>query len=474
MDFTRFVNTFFEFLSKTGIILPIFKRKIDMKIVRFSKMGFILAATGSAVGLGNIWKFPYQAGKYGGGAFVLVYLITVIVIGFSIMLAEMLIGYLGRSNTFSNFEKLAPNNKKRWRYAGFQAFSSILIMAFYAVVIAWVLNYIVTSFATLPSSVAQAKSIFTIMLQSGFFVQFFYLTITFILVTVVVARGIKGGIEKLNLVLMPLLFLIIGGMFLYATTLSAFHQAVEFMFKPDFSKLTMTAFVTAVGHSFFTLSLGMGAIMTYSASLQKGQSLVKSSLIIIFLDTLIAILAGLMLFTFLYQYGGKPSSGPGLVFISLPATFYKMGELGNFLAIIFFISLAFAAITSAVSLVEPTVQYYIDRYKWSRIKSTIMVGLFYYLFGIIVILSQTINFSSYLTWGGRSLFSWLDFLTAALLLPLGGLVMAIFVGFVMPKSQVEKVLRPQLGFTFGAWYFSIRYIVPVSLIIVILSLIGAK
>jgi len=170
-----------------------------------------------------------------------------------------------------------------------QAFSSILIMAFYAVVIAWVLNYIVTSFSLLPSSVAQAKSTFSSMLQSGFFVQFFYLTVTFIIVTAVIARGIKGGIEKLNLVLMPLLFLIIGGMFLYATTFSAFSHAVTFMFRPDFTKLTTTAFVTAVGHAFFTLSLGMGAIMTYSASLQKGQSLVKSSLLIIFFDTLVAI-----------------------------------------------------------------------------------------------------------------------------------------------------------------------------------------
>ncbi len=445
-----------------------------MQIARFSKIGFIMAATGSAVGLGNIWKFPYQAGKYGGGAFVLVYLITVLVVGFSIMLTEMLIGYLGRSDTFSNFEKLAPRHKAKWRYAGMQAFSSILIMAFYAVVIAWVLNYIVTSFSLLPSSVAQAKSTFSGMLRSGFFVQFFYLTITFIIVTAVIARGIKGGIEKLNLVLMPLLFLIIGGMFLYATTFSSFSHAVTFMFRPDFSKLTTTAFVTAVGHAFFTLSLGMGAIMTYSASLQKGQSLVKSSLLIIFFDTLVAILAGLMLFTFLYQYGGKPSAGPGLVFISLPVIFYQMGGVGNFLSIIFFIALAFAAITSAVSLVEPTVQYFMDRNSWGRTKASVIIGLFFYIFGIVVIMSQTIHFSSYLTWGGRNLFSWLDYLTAALLLPLGGLVMSIFVGFIMPKSQVEKVLRPELGFLFNAWYFNIRYIAPILLVVVIVSLLSAQ
>jgi neurotransmitter:Na+ symporter, NSS family len=443
-----------------------------MKIARFSRLGFILAATGSAVGLGNIWKFPYQAGKYGGGAFVLIYLITVVMIGFTVMIAEMLMGYLGRKDTFSNFEDLAPKNKKMWRLGGLQGFSSLVIMIFYSVVTAWVLNYIVTSFMTLPSSVPEAKAAFTGMLHSGFWTQLFYLTISFLIVTVVVARGIKGGIEKLNLVLMPLLFIIIGGMFFYAISFGAFSQALDFMFRPDFSKLTPTAFVTAVGHAFFTLSLGMGAIMTYSASLEKGQSLVKSSLIIIFLDTLIAILAGLMLFTFLYQYGGKPSSGPGLVFISLPATFYKMGALGNFLSISFFIALAFAAISSAVSLVEPAVQYMMDRYGQSRLKATILMNLSYYLLGIVTILSQLDGFSSFLTWGGKTFFGWLDFLSAAFFLPIGGLAIAIFVGYVMPKTQIEKVLRPQLGNTiFNLWYWNLRYIVPVALIIVMVYLV---
>jgi neurotransmitter:Na+ symporter, NSS family len=443
-----------------------------MKVARFSRLGFILAATGSAVGLGNIWKFPYQAGKYGGGAFVLIYLITVVMIGFSVMLAEMLMGYLGRKDTFSNFEDLAPKHKKAWRLGGLQGFSSLVIMIFYSVVIAWVLNYIVTSFMTLPSSVPEAKATFGTMLHSGFWTQLFYLTLSTVIITIVLARGIKGGIEKLNLVLMPLLFIIIGGMFFYAMSMGAFSQALEFMFRPDFSKLTPTAFVTAVGHAFFTLSLGMGAIMTYSASLQKGQSLVKSSLIIIFLDTLIAILAGLMLFTFLYQYGGKPSSGPGLVFISLPATFYQMGVLGNVLSILFFIALAFAALTSAVSLVEPAVQYIIDRFNYSRLKATILMNLAYYLLGILTILSQLHGFSSLLTWGGKNLFEWLDFLSAAFFLPIGGLAITLFVGYAMPKTQVQKVLQPQLGDTiFKLWYWNLRYIVPIALIIVMVYLV---
>lgn len=443
-----------------------------MKIARFSRIGFILAAAGSAVGLGNIWKFPYITGEYGGGAFVLVYLITVLLIGFSIMMAEMLIGYLGRRDTVSSFEELAPTNKHLWKFGGFQALAGLFIMVFYSVVIGWIFNYIVTSLSGLPSSVDEAKTVFNTMLHSDFKTQFFYNTVSFAIITFVVARGIKGGIEKLNMVLMPMLFVIVGGMFLYATSLDGFHKAVEFMFKPDFSKINSTAFVTAVGHAFFTLSLGMGAIMTYSASLEKGQNLVKSSLIIVVLDTSIALFAGLMLFTFLYEYGGVPSSGPGLVFISLPSVFYEMGVLGNVFAILFFISLAFAGLTSAVSLVEPMVQYFIDRFSWSRIKASIMMGLFFYLFGIIAILSHIDGFSSYLTWGSRNFFDWVDFLTAAFMLPVGGLIMSVFVGYIMPKAQVEKVLRPQLGVTFGLWYLSLRYIAPISLIIVMLNLVG--
>ena len=443
-----------------------------MKIARFSRIGFILAAAGSAVGLGNIWKFPYITGKYGGGAFVLVYLITVVLIGFSIMIAEMLIGYLGRADTVTSFEKLAPNHKNLWKYGGFQALAGLFIMVFYSVVMGWIFNYIVTSLTGLPSSVEQAKTVFNTMLHSDFKTQLFYNTVSFVIITFIVARGIKGGIEKLNLVLMPMLFIIIGGMFLYATTLDGFHKAVEFMFKPNFSKIDSTAFVTAVGHAFFTLSLGMGAIMTYSASLEKNQNLVVSAIIVVIADTAIALLAGLMLFTFLYQYGGELSSGPGLVFISLPSVFYQMGALGNVFAIMFFISLAFAGLTSAVSLVEPMVQYFIDRFSWSRIKASIMMGLFFYLFGVIAILSHIDGFSSYLTWGSRNFFDWIDFLTAAFMLPAGGLIMSIFVGYVLPKSQVEKVLRPQLGRTFEVWYFSLRYIAPISLIIVMLNLVG--
>jgi len=443
-----------------------------MKIARFSRIGFVLAAAGSAVGLGNIWKFPYIAGEYGGGAFVLVYLVTVLLIGFAIMIAEMFIGYVGRKDTVSSFEKLAPKNKHLWKYGGFQALAGLFIMIFYSVVIGWIFNYIITSFISLPSSVHEAEQTFTTMLHANFFTQLFYHTLAFIWITSIVSKGIKGGIEKINEILMPLLMIILSAMFVYATTLEGFPRAVSFMFSPDWSKIDSQAFVVAVGHAFFTLSLGMGAIMTYSASMEKDSNLVKNAFWVVFLDTSIAIVAGLMLFTFLYQYGSGPAKGPGLVFISLPSAFYEMGILGNVFAILFFVALAFAGLTSAVSLVEPMVQYFIDRFRWSRKKASIFMGLFFYLLGIVAILSNIDETKEYLTWGSRNFFDWVDYITAAIMLPLGGLIMAIFVGFVIERSHVESVMKPQLKWAFAPWYFTLRYITPIAMFIVMLNLMG--
>jgi len=388
------------------------------------------------------------------------------------MIAEMLIGYLGCKDGVTSFEELAPTNKHLWKFGGFQGLAGLFIMIFYSVVIGWIFHYIVTSLTYLPSSVEEAEVTFNAMLHTDVMTQLFYHTLAFIWITYVLTKGIKGGIEKMNMVLMPTLMIILIGMFIYAATLPAFSQAVDFMFTPDWEKIDSDAFVTAVGHAFFTLSLGMGAIMTYSASMEKDSNLVKNAFWVVFLDTAIAIVAGLMLFTFLYQYGSGPAKGPGLVFISLPAAFYEMGVIGNIFAVLFFIALAFAGLTSSVSLVEPMVQYFIDRFSWSRLKASISMGLFFWLIGIIALLSNIDGYKEALTWGDKNFFDWVDHVTAAIMLPLGGLVMAIFVGFVIEKPRVESVLRPQLGFAFDTWYFSLRYITPVAMFIVMLSLMG--
>ncbi|MDP3022596.1 MAG: sodium-dependent transporter [Sulfuricurvum sp.] len=443
-----------------------------MKIAHFSRWGFLMAAAGAAVGLGNIWKFPYVAGQYGGGAFVLVYLLTVVFVGFSVMIAEMLIGYLGRRDGVGAFEHLAPRHKNKWKYAGFMALFGTLVMFYYSVVIGWIFHYILMSFGTLPASVPEAEAIYDQFIKHDIWEQILFHTMAFLITTTVLVRGIKGGIEKFNLVLMPTLILIIIGMLIYAMNMESFAKAVEYMFVPDWTKLTSEAFAVAVGHAFFTLSLGMGSIMIYSASLPKESNLVRASLFVITTDTLIALAAGLFLFTFLFQYGAQPAKGPGLVFISLPTVFYAMGNVGNVLAVLFFMALAFAGLTSAVSLVEPMVQYLIDRWNMSRFKAAVSMGLFFYFFGIIAIFSQLESTSALFSWGGKTFFDWMDYLTSAVLLPLAGLLMAVFVGFIMEKERVASVLKTQMGWFYPIWRFNIRFVAPVALVFVMLNLMG--
>ncbi len=444
-----------------------------MKVTHFSRIGFILAAAGSAVGLGNIWKFPYITGEYGGGAFVLVYLLTVVGVGFTVMVAEMLIGYLGRTHCVGNFETLAPKNKKFWSLTGWMQATSIMVMIYYSVVIGWIFYYIAVALSgTMPSSIDGARETFTTLLTKSFWTQLFFHTIAFVITTAVIVRGIKGGIEKFNIILMPSLMLILGGMFFYALDLSGFAKAFSYMFNPDWSKLSSEAFAIAVGQAFFSLSLGYGAIMIYSSSLPKNGNIVKSSLFIIVIDTLIAIVAGLILFTFLFEYGAEPANGPGLVFISLPAVFYEMGVVGNVLAVLFFIALAMAGLTSAVSLVEPMVNYIMDKFKFSRFKAAISVGMFYYLFGVVAILSQIEWSREYLTWGGKNFFDWADYTTSAVLLPIAGFMMVLFVGFVLEKERVASILKPQLGHFYKLWYFSLRYVAPLALLLVLLNVSG--
>ena len=446
-----------------------------LKIQRFSKIGFILAAAGSAVGLGNIWKFPYMTGVYGGGAFVLVYLVTIAFIGFSVMIAEMLIGALGRKDTVSSFEKLAPPKKKWWKYAGFMGFNGIIIMTFYSVVIGWIFYYLVNVFAGLPTTTEEAKQTFNALVSDQVLVQVFFHTISVIIVGYIVYRGIKGGIEKINLILMPALIVILFGLLFYAFNLDGFSKAFAFMFEPKWEKLNSEAFIRAIGHSFFTLSLGMGAIMTYAASLPKDASITKTAFIVTFMDTLIALVAGLVIFSFLFQFGAKPGQGPGLVFISLPTILNNFGSLGVFFAFLFFLALAFAGITSAISLVEPVVQYLIDRFNMTRTKAVVVISIFYWLVGIGAILSYSKAWGEAFTFLGKPLFDLLEYTTDSILLPLGGFLIAVFVGYVMPKSEVRAHLNTpsELRATlYNVWLFSIRYVAPIALIFMMLNLMG--
>ncbi len=440
---------------------------------RFTRIGFILAAAGSAVGLGNIWKFPYITGENGGGIFVLVYLATVFFIGMSIFIGEVLIGSLQNKDAVSTIENLAPTNKKYWKYTGFTFLTGIFILTFYPVVIGWIFNYIVLSINSLPSNFKESETLFMTFLKNDIFTQIFYYTLAFIVIAYTISKGVKKGIEKLNNVLMPSLIIILAILLIYTVQLDGFSKAIEFMFYPNFEKFNSSSIIVAVGHAFFTLSIGMATIITYSASLDKNVNIVKASITVVIMDTLIAIVAGIIIFSIIFTASQEPSKGAGLVFITLPAIFYQMGTIGIYLAILFFIALAFAAITSAISILEPTVMYLVERKNMPRKNATYSVAFIAYALGLLALLSNTDSFSTNLTLGSKNLFDWFDFISSAILMPIGGILLAIFIGYIMDKKLSKNTLVPFMGETYyKIWLFIMRFVAPISIFILMLNEIG--
>ncbi len=307
----------------------------------FSRLGFILAAAGSAVGLGNIWKFPYVTGENGGGAFVIIYLIAIAFIGLSIFIAESYIGKESRTNAAAGYQEISKSKNKHWRWAGFQIFAGIVILSFYAFIIGWIIDYIFISISGLPSTIKEAEETFTNLITHEIGTQIFFHTLVVATMIFIALKGVKDGIEKLNLILMPLLVIILAGLLMYAFTLDSFGQAIEFMFLPDWSKITIDSVLAAVGQAFFTLSLGMGIIITYSASMAKDANFIKSSVFVAIVDTSVALIAGIIIFSFLFAAGAKSTAGPGLVFISLPLIFAGWGVFGQVIAVAFFCALLF-------------------------------------------------------------------------------------------------------------------------------------
>ena len=440
---------------------------------KFTRLGFILAAAGSAVGLGNIWKFPYITGDNGGGVFVLVYLLTVVFIGMSIFLAEVVMGSTANKDSVGTIETLAPEGKKYWSYTGFTFLTGLLILSFYAIVIGWILNYIIIAITALPTTVAESETVFLGLLKEDSTSQIIYYTLAFIFVSLIVAKGIKKGIERWNNILMPGLLIILVVMFFYSMTLDGFKQAIEFMFYPNFEKFHSNSILIAVGHAFFTLSLGMATITTYASSLGKEVNIAKAALSVVALDTIIAIGAGIIIFSVVFTAGQEPGKGAGLVFITLPAIFYEMGSIGSVMAIGFFIALAFAAITSSVSILEPTVMYLVERRKMNRVKATLMTSLIVYCIGIIALLSNTKEFADLLTFGSKNVFDWFDFITASILLPIGGIFIALFVGYIMDREQLRNRLVPFIGEPlYKIWLMTIRYLAPIAIFILMLNETG--
>lgn len=440
-----------------------------------SRLAFILAATGSAVGLGNIWKFPYITGENGGGAFVLVYLICIAVVGIPIMMAEVLIGRRGGHSPVNSLRQITQRDKLNpaWKWVGaIGVLAGFLILSFYSVIGGWALSYVGTSAAgQFSGQTADAVgSIFSGLLSDPMTLLSWH-TLFMALVMVVVARGVSSGLERATSILMPGLFVLLLIMVGYAMTSGHFGEAVSFLFQPDFSKLTTSGVLVALGHAFFTLSLGMAVMMAYGSYLPKNVSIAKASVTVSVMDTGVALLAGLAIFPIVFANGMEPGAGPGLIFQTLPLAFGQM-PMGTLFGTLFFVLLVFAAWTSGISLLEPLVEWLEEQKGMNRTVSTLIAGLVCWVLGIASILSLNLwsdvaPLGMFAMFEGKTIFDLLDYLTANILLPLGGLLVAVLVGWFMSKQALQNELSLSEG-GFNLWYNTLKFITPVAVLVVFL------
>ncbi|QOY38352.1 sodium-dependent transporter [Anaerobacillus isosaccharinicus] len=435
-----------------------------------SRLGFILAAMGSAVGLGNIWRFSYVTGENGGAAFLLVYLLCIIAIGIPIIMAEFTIGRKAQSDAVGSFEKLAPG--KPWILAGFMGVASaFIILSFYGVIAGWTVKYFF-SYLTGGFSVQNDEAyadVFVGFITSTYeplFWQFAFMAITVGIVFV----GVKKGIEATNKILMPLLAILVVILAGYSLSLGGASEALSFLFTPDWSKLAdPNVYLAALGQAFFSLSLGMGALITYGSYLSKKEQLPGAALGVAALDTGFAIIAGLMIFPAVFAFGIEPGFGPGLVFITLPGIFDSIA-FGTLFGLAFFFLLAAAALSSAVSLLEVAVAYFIRKFSWSRQKASLIVGGIIFLLGIPS--SLGIGPLSDITFFGKDILDSMDFIASNILLPLGGLIIALFMGWGWKKT--DALAESDFGDTAigHAWIFTLRYFAPIAIFLIFLASTG--
>ncbi|MGZ8175336.1 MULTISPECIES: sodium-dependent transporter [Methylobacter] len=438
-----------------------------------SRFAFILAATGSAVGLGNIWKFPYITGENGGGAFVIVYLLCVLLIGIPIMMAETMLGRRSRQNPINTMITLADEAgaDKNWHYLGWMGVAAgFLILSYYSVIAGWASAYVLKAFtgSFFGADAAAIKVIFDDFVASP--VKLLFWHSLFMLATMlIVVRGVNTGLEKAVRFLMPSLFVLLILMVAYAMTTDTYDQGVKFLFTPDFSKLTGNGVLTAMGHAFFTLSLGMGAIMVYGSYLPKDVSISKTVFLIAGTDTVVALLAGIAIFPIVFASGLEPAAGPGLIFQTLPIAFGNMTG-GWFFGILFFVMLVFAALSSSISLIEPAVAWLVENKDMSREQACIWSGSITWLLGFGTIFS--FNVWSEFKIFDRTIFQLLDYLTANLMLPIGGFCIAVFAGWIMKQQHTEHELDMPNALSYQAWQILIRYVAPAAVFLVFLHVVG--
>jgi NSS family neurotransmitter:Na+ symporter len=437
-----------------------------------SKFGVIAAAAGSAVGLGNIWRFPYVAGENGGGAFILVYLVFIIAIGIPVMLSEFTIGRSAQRNVFGSFKRLAP--RTHWYLIGvLGVVAAFIILSFYSTVASWTLEYIYKAAADAFSgkSPDQLTTMFE-GFKAGTFRPILWQVVFMFLTAWIVVAGVKRGIEKYARILMPVLLLLIIILDIRAITLPGAKEGLEFLFKPDFSKLNTNSVLEALGQAFFSLSIGMGTLVTYGSYIHKRENLANTAVSVSAADTIIAILAGVAIFPAVFAFGIEPNAGPDLIFRTLPNIFQQIPG-GYFFALLFFILLGVAALTSSISVLEVVVAYFTEELGMVRKPATILAAVSITALGVL----------STMSWGAlegvsifnSNIFDLLDFTASSVLLPVGGLFIVIFVGWYLGREKIRQELSSGGLFKvrlLNVFVFIVKFLAPLAIALVFLNGIG--
>ncbi len=432
-----------------------------------TKFGVIAATVGSAVGLGNIWRFPYEAGAHGGGAFLLVNLICVVLIGIPVVCAEFLMGRSSRRNIFGAMSSLAPRGGKWWRLAGILGVASgTLILSFYAVVAGWTLEYLFQSVTGNLTAAGARESHAEFSAFTAGWRCVFWTVVLLAINAMVVLRGVQKGIEKASNLMMPLLFVLLIVMAVNSLLLPGADTGLRFLFSPDFSQMNSATILSALGQAFFSLSVGLGTLTVYGSYFPADTRIVRSASIMAGLDTMVAIIAGVIIFPAVFSFGMEPAAGPQLIFEVLPDIFSQMAG-GAVWSTLFFLLLLIASLTSTISLTEVGVAFCVERWHMSRPKALAATIGFVTFFGIFCALS--FGPLSSLTVSGMTIFDIFDYVTSNIFLPLGGMLVSIFVGWIVDRATVDYELRPAPRFLRGMIVILLRYLCPLAILAVFIN-----
>ena len=441
-----------------------------------SKLGVVLATAGSAVGLGNVWRFPYMAGENGGAVFIIIYIACVLVLGLPCMVSEFIIGRHAASNTARAYTKLS--NGTAWKWVGYLGvLTGFLITGYYGVVAGWCLQYVYASVAGQLHDSPQFFDQYFAVFSSDPWQPILWLCVFFGITHFVIIHGVRNGIERASKILMPLLFVLLLFIVVASCMLPGASAGIDFLFQPDFSKMTSDVFLGALGQSFYSLSIAMGCICTYASYFSRQTNLSNSAVQIGIIDSMVAILAGLMIFPAAASVGVRPDSGPSLIFITLPnvfeQAFVSMPIVGFFISLMFYALLALAALTSLISLHEVSTAFFQEELKTTRNRAAWIVTVTCWVVGVFC--SMSLGQWSFLSIDGKSLFSLFDFVTGQIFLPIGGFLTCLFIGWFVPKQLVKDeytnwgTLRGRL---FWVYLFLVRFVCPIAIVAIFLHQFG--